>query len=162
MLLPQQFVHSFRGGGDTTFRVAAPIATSDDNVYIAWWTNKTGNNEVMFKASTDNGKTFGGKINLSNSSNANSLAAQIAASGDHVYVTWWERNQTSNEPVLRISTDNGKTFGPIIMLSSNFSSLYLFLRLVYYGKGFSYRHDLKNFYVLLYSVHFILSIIHDG
>jgi len=42
----------------------APIATSRDNIYIAWWSNKTGNNEVMFRASTDNGATFGDKINL--------------------------------------------------------------------------------------------------
>jgi hypothetical protein len=48
-------------------RTKAPIATSGDNVYIAWWTNKTGNNEVMFRASSDGGKTFGDKINLSNS-----------------------------------------------------------------------------------------------
>lgn len=45
----------------------APIATSGNNIYIAWWTNKTGNDEVMFRASTDGGKTFGDKINLSNS-----------------------------------------------------------------------------------------------
>jgi hypothetical protein len=36
--------------GDTARK--APIATSGDNVYIAWWTNKTGNDEVMFRAST--------------------------------------------------------------------------------------------------------------
>ena len=38
--------------------VKAPIATSGDNIYIAWWTNKTGNNEVMFRASTDGGVTL--------------------------------------------------------------------------------------------------------
>ena len=48
-------------------RTKAPIATSGDNVYIAWWTNKTGNNEVTFRVSSDDGKTFGDKINLSNS-----------------------------------------------------------------------------------------------
>src|SRR5205823_1561704 len=93
---------------------AAPIATSGDNVYVSWWTNKTGNDEVMFRASTDGGKTFGNKINLSNSTKADSQDAQIDASGDRVFVTWWERNATSNEPVVRISTDNGKTFGPIL------------------------------------------------
>ena len=50
----------------------APIATSGNNIYIAWWANKTGNNEVMFRASTDGGKTFGDKINLSNSTKADS------------------------------------------------------------------------------------------
>ena len=99
--------------------LGAPIATSGDNVYIAWWTNKTGNDEVMFRASTDGGKTFGDKINLSNSTKADSQDTQIDASGDRVFVTWWERNATSNEPVARISTDNGKTFGPLLKLGAN-------------------------------------------
>jgi len=29
-----------------------------------------------------------------------------------------ERNQTMNEPFIRISNDNGKSFGPTIMLSA--------------------------------------------
>jgi hypothetical protein len=99
-------------------RNAAPIATSGDNLYIAWWSNKTGNDEVMFKASTDGGNTIGEKINLSNSSNSESQDAQIAASDNNVYVSWWERNATSNEPVLRVSNDSGKTFGEKIMLSA--------------------------------------------
>jgi hypothetical protein len=117
----QQSVYSFRGGGDTTFSAkAAPIATSgDNNVYIAWWNNKTGNDEVMFKASTDGGKTFGDKMNLSNSSKSESQDAQITAAGNNVYITWWERNQTMNEPVMKVSNDNGKTFGEKIMLSNN-------------------------------------------
>jgi hypothetical protein len=102
------------------FRQKAPIATSGDkNVYVAWWTNKTGNDEVMFKASTNGGKTFGDKINLSNTTNSQSQDVQIAASGSNVYVSWWERaNQTSNEPVLRVSNDNGKTFGEKTILSA--------------------------------------------
>ncbi len=41
-----------------------PFATSGDNIYVAWSTNKTGNYEVMFRASTDGGATFTGKIKL--------------------------------------------------------------------------------------------------
>jgi hypothetical protein len=97
----------------------APIATSGSNIYIAWWTNKTGNDEVMFRASTDGGKTFGDKINLSNTTKSESQDAHIDASGDRVFVTWWERNATSEEPLLRTSTDMGATFGPILKLSTN-------------------------------------------
>jgi hypothetical protein len=99
--------------------IRAPIATSDNNVYITWWSNKTGNMEVMFRASTDNGVTFGDKINLSNTTEADSDDAEIAASGDSVYVTWWERNETSDTPVARVSNDNGATFGQILMLATN-------------------------------------------
>jgi hypothetical protein len=88
-----------------------PIATSDNNVYVTWWTNKSGDSEVMFKASNDGGKTFGSKINLSNSPGIRSDNAEIAASGNNVYVSWWERTDKSDEPVMRVSNDNGKTFG---------------------------------------------------
>jgi hypothetical protein len=98
---------------------AAPVAITGDNVYVAWWTNKRGNDEVMFRASTDAGKTFGDKINLSNSPNANSTRVEIDSDANSVVVTWWETNQTSNLPVMRVSTDNGKTFGETIMLSTN-------------------------------------------
>ena len=41
----------------------APIAVSgDNNVYVTWWSNKSGDREVFFKASTGSGKIFGPKI----------------------------------------------------------------------------------------------------
>jgi tricorn protease-like protein len=98
---------------------AAPMALLGNNLYIVWWTNESGNWEVLFRASNDSGQTIGDKLNLSNSTNADSQDAEIAASGNNVYVTWWERNATSEEPVIRISTDNGKTFVPILKLAAN-------------------------------------------
>ena len=74
--------------------------------------------EVMFRASADNGHTFGPKINLSNSPGVDSTAAQIGAEGKNVYVIWWETSGHTAEPFLRISYDNGKTFGEKVMLSN--------------------------------------------
>ena len=37
-----------------------------ENEYIAWFSNKSGNWEVLFRTSTDGGQTFSDKINLSN------------------------------------------------------------------------------------------------
>ena len=101
--------------------VAAPVAISGDNIYITWWTNKTANNndEVMFRASTDGGATFGEKINLSNTTEADSTRAEIDSDADSVVVTWWEANQTDDTPVARVSTDNGQTFGPFLRLVNN-------------------------------------------
>ena len=96
-----------------------PIAISGDNIYVAWSTNKTANYEVMIRASTDGGTTFTDKINLSNSTDAESQDVQIAADNDNVIVTLWERNATSSEPVVTISTDNGITFAPITKLAAN-------------------------------------------
>ena len=99
----------------------APPAITGDNVYVAWWTNNTVNNneEIMFRVSTDGGATFGDKINLSNTTNADSWKAEIASDADSVVVTWWETNQTSDTPVMRVSADNGATFGPMLRLATN-------------------------------------------
>ena len=112
--------------GDASVRITepkAPMVASGDNLYIVWWTNKSGNWEVMFRASNDAGETIGDKINLSNSIDADSQNAEMVAQDDNVYVSWWETstnpaNKTS-ESVLRISNDNGATFGPILMLGDN-------------------------------------------
>jgi hypothetical protein len=99
----------------------APPVVSGDNIYIAWWTNNTenGNEEVMFRASTDGGETFSDRINLSNTTDADSWRVEIAGEGETVVVSWWETNQTSDTPVARISTDAGETFGPLMMLAAN-------------------------------------------
>jgi len=97
----------------------APIANSGDNTYIAWWTNETGNDEVMLRSSSDGGSTFSDKINLSNTSDTESQDVEIAAEGDNIVVTWWERSATIDEPVIKISTDNGQTFGPLLKLAAN-------------------------------------------
>src|ERR671922_1982401 len=99
----------------------APSVVSGDNIYIAWWTNNTenGNEEVMFRASTDGGATFSNKTNLSNTTDADSWRVEIAGEGENVIVSWWETNQTSDSPVARISNDGGATFGPMLRLAAN-------------------------------------------
>jgi hypothetical protein len=97
----------------------APVAISAENVYVSWWTNDTGNDEIMFRVSNDSGATFAEKINLSNSTDADSQDVDIAADGDTIVVSWWERNATSEEPVARTNTDNGMTFGSLLRLATN-------------------------------------------
>jgi hypothetical protein len=114
-----------RGGSGREFfgtiAPKAPAVVSGENVYIAWWTNNTenGDEEVMFRASSDGGATFTDKINLSNTTEADSWRVEIAGEADTVIVSWWETNQTSDIPVARISTDAGETFGPMLRLAAN-------------------------------------------
>jgi hypothetical protein len=55
----------------------------------------------MFRASTDEGATFSDRINLSNTTDADSWRVEIAGEGDTVVVSWWETttrtNQTTNQ-----------------------------------------------------------------
>lgn len=99
----------------------ASIAVSGNNVYLTWWDNKTGNNEVFFAASNDNGKNFDKSINLSNAKGA-SADSQIAAQGNNVYVTWWDNKTDDWQVFSRASADGGKTFSDGITLKSIGSS----------------------------------------
>lgn len=98
----------------------APMATSGNNVYVVWPSNLTGHLEIFFRTSSDNGQTFVDKVNLSNTPNVDSIDPQIAASGNHVYISWWEdyRNGT-RVPFFKASNDNGHTFASVLSLSDN-------------------------------------------
>ncbi|MDQ3968662.1 MAG: glycoside hydrolase [Thermoproteota archaeon] len=118
-----------QGIGNSTFRLAPPqpniisvdtvLAASGDNEYAVWWDNKTGNWEVIFARSTDNGATFADPINISNSADLRSIGARIAAEGDYVYISWVEINpETEQKDVfVRTSSDQGETFGEPTMLT---------------------------------------------
>jgi hypothetical protein len=97
--------------------IDAPIAASGENMYVTWAVNKTGNWEVMFRASNDSGKTFADKINLSNSPKANSFHSEVAVSGENVYVTFHDARSGNVDNYVRTSTDGGKTFGPMIKIN---------------------------------------------
>jgi hypothetical protein len=101
----------------------APSVVTGDNIYIAWWNGTAGEPEVqtdvMFRASSDGGQTFGDKINLSNTTDADSWRVEISGEGENVVVSWWETNQTSDVSVARVSNDGGETFGPLLMLGTN-------------------------------------------
>ena len=96
------------------------LAVSSDNIYIAWITNRTGNDQVMFRSSNDAGATFNDKIILSNTTDAKLQDIQVAAGAENVAVIWRQQiNATSDEPVARISADNGHTFESVANLASN-------------------------------------------
>lgn len=97
----------------------APMVLSEgSNVYVVWHDDTEGNFDVLFRASYDNGKTFGHVMNLS-SSKVNSGFAVLTASGPNVYVAWIEECMGKQEIFFRASNDGGITFGPTINLSNS-------------------------------------------
>lgn len=98
----------------------APMATSGNNVYVVWPSNQTGILEIVFRASSDNGRTFTDKVNLSNTPNVDSIDPEIIASGNSVYISWWEDfGNGTRVPFFTASNDNGVTFGSVLSLSDN-------------------------------------------
>ncbi len=95
------------------------LAAAGSNVYAVWLNNTSGNPDIIFRASNNDGNIFGPAINLSNTLTPNGFSAnpQIAAVGTNVYVVW-EDNSTGNDDVyFRASTNNGASFGTIMNLS---------------------------------------------
>jgi len=101
------------------------IAASGSDVYVIWQDDTGGNNDILFRASNDNGDTFDSTVNLSSDGgDSGGLLSQleIAAAGSNAYVVW--RNDTSGNPdiLFTASNDNGGSFGSVINLSSNTGS----------------------------------------
>jgi hypothetical protein len=99
-----------------------PISSMNNSMPAQQHANHTFDNLIVSEhihISSDAGATFGDKVNLSNTTASDSQDAEISADGSNVVVTWWERNQTSDEPAAKISTDNGQTFGPVLKLATN-------------------------------------------
>jgi hypothetical protein len=112
-MAPLTALASRTGGGEEGFidptgdlgRPKAPVVVSGDNIYIAWWNGTAGQpdvqTDVMFRASNDGGATFSDKINLSNTTDADSNRVEIHGEEDTVIVSWWETttitNQTTNQ-----------------------------------------------------------------
>jgi hypothetical protein len=71
----------------------------------------------LFRVSTDGGSSFSDKINLSNTNDSESERVELDSDGESV--TWWETNETDEIPIMRVSNDNGETFGPILRLGAN-------------------------------------------
>ena len=116
----QQSAYSVGLADGSVRRVAAPIATSGDNVYTVWPNNDTGHWGVFFAKSTDGGKTLGKTIMLSalNKGNIVDQNVDISASGSNVLITWWTNKTGELMPVFKSSNDNGDTFGKTMILNS--------------------------------------------
>jgi hypothetical protein len=96
------------------------MAVSGSNVYMAWSDTTSGNSEVLFRPSKDNGATFGNATNLSNNS-GESGSQRIAASGNNVYITWRDASPGNYEVFLIVSNDGGAGFSSVLNLSNNAS-----------------------------------------
>jgi hypothetical protein len=49
------------------------VAASENNVYVVWDDNTTGNNEILYRRSTDGGAGFSATVNLSNNAGSSNI-----------------------------------------------------------------------------------------
>jgi hypothetical protein len=103
---------------NTSFSDSFHIAVSGSDVYLVWSDNSTGNGDIYFRKSMDNGTTFGNIENLSND-NGKSYGAHIVLSGNNVYVVWNDNSTGNGDIYFKRSADNGTTFSSTQNLSNN-------------------------------------------
>jgi len=91
------------------------LAAYQDRVYVVWADDTSGNREMWFAKSADNGTSFGRAVNLSGNP-SDSFNQEIAASGNNVYVVWLDEGDSSRV-LFRASSDGGDSFGETKIIS---------------------------------------------
>ncbi|MEP6576735.1 MAG: sialidase family protein [Nitrososphaerota archaeon] len=94
--------------------------TSGQFSYIVWSEGDEDGRYILFKRSTDGGKTYGDVLRLSPGIPSAVFNPKVSSAGNNVYVVWQGDSQSGNQDILmRKSTDNGKTFAKVINVSND-------------------------------------------
>ncbi|MGB8165071.1 MAG: sialidase family protein, partial [Nitrososphaeraceae archaeon] len=95
------------------------VSSEGNNVYVVWQgDSQSGNQDILMRKSTDNGKTFAKVINVSNDQ-AGSGNPEIKVNSSSVFVVWDGTTPGSNEIFYRKSINNGSNFDGIKNLSND-------------------------------------------
>jgi len=95
-------------------------STSGQFRYLVWSEGDEDNRFILFKRSTDGGKTFDNAITLSGDVPSAVFNPKLSTEGNNVFVVWQGDSNSGNQDIyMRKSTDNGKTFGSITNLSND-------------------------------------------
>jgi predicted neuraminidase len=81
------------------------------NLHLVWWEGTTGNYEIYYRKSTDEGATWGGRQRLTWSGYDSSMPALVAAASGRIHVAWFSGTITNYEIYYKRSTDGGATWG---------------------------------------------------
>src|SRR5215207_10145935 len=99
----------------------AQIAVHQNNIYVVWSDATTGNGDIYFKRSVDNGTTFDEVENVSTNNTGSSSYPQISTVGSNVYVAWIDTTPGDNEIFFRHSNNTGESFRGAKELSKTLS-----------------------------------------
>ena len=114
----QSFGNLTNLSNNTGFSSTPQISASGANVYVVWRDNSSGNDDIYFSASADNGTSFSSIENLSDNS-GRSDEPQITAVGANVYVVWRDNSSGKDQIYFKRSSDSGNSFYPTEDLSKN-------------------------------------------
>ena len=125
------------------------IAACNGYVHLAWFDNRTGNREIFYRRSTDNGITWEPEINISNTNGVYAYCPMVSVNGANVDVVWSGGSAISH----KYSTDYGNTWSTIDSAGAKRSVYYPVItrinsqiHLVYFNfnNGIYYQHSSNN------------------
>ena len=114
----QLFGNLINLSNNTGFSSDPQITALGSNIYVVWRDNSSGNDDIYFSASGDNGTSFNSIENLSNNS-GRSDKPQIVAVGDKAYVVWRDNSSGKDQIYFKRISNNGNLFHPTDDLSNN-------------------------------------------
>jgi Neuraminidase (sialidase) len=112
------------------------VSASEDNVYVSFHDNRTGNVDTYLTVSTDEGQTFSNATRINGTGTMpqptklittipgldplldSEENTRVASFDNNVYVVSWDRKSGNWEVFIARSTDNGQTFEETINLSN--------------------------------------------
>ena len=94
------------------------LVASGDAVHIVFGEG----NALVYRRSTDAGRTFGAPITLVDPAGGGAFVSQLVVAGDGVYVAWFDRSLGNAEVFVRRSADGGVSFGPAVNVSEDAAS----------------------------------------
>ena len=122
------FGSAIRISTNTGASVSPSVAASGSYVYVAWSDNTpvsgSGSDyEVWMCTRSNNGGRFGSAIRISVNTGWSGQPS-VAASGNYVYVAWSDSTPVTasggmREVWMRVSSNNGRSFGPAIRITKN-------------------------------------------
>ena len=106
---------------DEVTSLAPQIAAADSNVYVVWQDYATGEAEIFFTGSSNEGQDFDEPVPVSKvESGRVSESPQIAVMDSNVYVVWQDNDFISESDIFFIASSNdGQDFGEPVNLSMN-------------------------------------------
>ena len=96
-------------------------ANEKGDVYVVWIDETTGNGDIYFRSSSDNGSTFDATIDLSNNSGV-SFWPKIYAIESNAYVLWVDNSTGNKEIYFKRISDNGSSVTTLINISNSTGS----------------------------------------
>ncbi|HQT00503.1 MAG: hypothetical protein B7Y26_09265 [Hydrogenophilales bacterium 16-64-46] len=94
-------------------------AGPENNIYVAWYDNTLGGNEILFSRSIDNGVTFSAPANLSNNLGFSTFPTVATEASGKIHVAWQDTEYGASEILHAYSTDGGLTFSVPVNISND-------------------------------------------